>query len=142
MTLGRRILIALLIVGLAASGYVAVQRHRTESRNRAVEIVVDWDEVQEIASSTGTSPVDVLKRFKRAGVTSVAVSEQTFQDAMDDGLIGTFRGNSYFVAPNSEHRIVGCVNSILSKRVLSPHMNAIFFDGHVERVNGYSGVPR
>lgn len=86
--MGKRVvLIALLIVGLAASGFVAVQRYKTEARNRAVEIVVDWDEVQSIAAATGTSPVDVLKRFKGAGVTSVAVSEQTLSDAISNGQV-------------------------------------------------------
>lgn len=84
--MGKRVvIIALLIVGLAAAGFVAVQRYRTESKNRAVEIVVDWDEVQQIASATGTSPVDVLKRFKASGVTSVAVSEKTLSNSIADG---------------------------------------------------------
>lgn len=86
MTLGKRVFIAaLLVLGLLASGYVAVQRYRTESRNKAVELVVDWDEVQQMAASTGTSPVDVLKRLKSVGVTSVAVSAETIKDAIDDG---------------------------------------------------------
>ncbi len=86
MALGKRVvLIVLLIVGLAASGFVGVQRYRTESKNRAVEIVVDWDEIQQIASATGTSPVDVLRRFKTSGVTSVAIAEETLKDAINDG---------------------------------------------------------
>ena len=83
--MGRQILIALLIVGLVASAYVAVQRHRVESRNKAVEIVVDWDEVQQIATSAGMRPVEVLERFKRAGATSLAVTEQTVKDALQNG---------------------------------------------------------
>lgn len=83
--MGRKILIALLIVGLVASSYVAVQRHRTESRDKAVEIVVDWDEVQQIATATGARPVAVLERFKRAGATSVAVTELTVKDALQNG---------------------------------------------------------
>lgn len=84
--MGKRVvLIALLIVGLLASGFVAVQRYRAESRNKAVEIVVDWDEVQQIAAATGKSPADVLKRFKAAGVTSVAITQETLKDAIQNG---------------------------------------------------------
>lgn len=111
--MGRRILIALLIVGLAASGYVAVQRHKTESRNRAVEIVVDWDEVQQIASATGTTPVDVLKRFKRAGVTSVAVAERTFRDAIDNGQVTLDGDGACRIDSRSAHRIIPYLNSLL-----------------------------
>jgi len=86
--MGKRVfVVALLVIGLLASGFVAVQRYRTESRNKAVELVVDWDEVQQLAASTGTTPVDVLKRFKASGVTSVAVSEETLKDALDNRQI-------------------------------------------------------
>ncbi len=84
--MGKRVfIIALLVLGLLASGYVAVQRYRTESRNKAVELVVDWDEIQQMAAASGTTPVDVLRRFKAVGVTSVAVSQETVKDAIDRG---------------------------------------------------------
>lgn len=70
-----------------AAGYVAAQRYRVEAKNRAVEIVVDWDEVQQLAAATGNSPASVLDRFKKAGVTSVAITEQTVRDAVSNGQI-------------------------------------------------------
>lgn len=81
------VLIVLLIIGLAASGYVALQRVRVESRNRAVDLVVDYDEIAELAAATGKTPLDVLKDFKNAGVTGVAVTEMTFKDAVDKGYL-------------------------------------------------------
>lgn len=116
MALGKRVvLIALLIVGLAASGFVAVQRYRTESRNRAVEIVVDWDEVQQIASATGTKPADVLKRFKSSGVTSVAIAEETLKDAITDGeAIITPTGCD--VKPRAAKRIENYLGKILLEK--------------------------
>ncbi len=95
--MGRRVIAALLIIGLMAAGYVAVQRYRVEAKNRAVEIVVDWDEVQQLAAATGNSPASVLDRFKKAGVTSVAITEQTVRDAISNGQI--------IIEPNSEIRI-------------------------------------
>lgn len=113
MTLGKKLLVALVIVGLVASGYVAVQRHRTESRNKAVEIVVDWDEVQQIAAATGTSPVYVLARFKRAGATSVAVAEQTFQDAINNGQITLDGDGACRIDSRSASRISHYLGSLL-----------------------------
>lgn len=82
--MGKRVaIVGLLVLGLLGSGYVAVQRYRTESRNKAVELVVDWDEVQQMAAASGAAPVDVLKRLKSAGVTSMAVSQQTLKDLLD-----------------------------------------------------------
>lgn len=118
--MGKRvILIALLIVGLLASGYVGVQRYRTESRNRAVEIVVDWDEIQQLAAATGTTPVDVLKRFKIAGATSVAVSEETLRDAIDNGEALVNSGGELTFASGSTDRIarhlIGALPSLESR---------------------------
>ena len=81
----KTVLLALLIVGLVAAAFVGVQRYRVESRNRAVEIVVDYDEIQQLAAATGSTPTDVLKRFKKSGITSVAIAQQTLRDAMDNG---------------------------------------------------------
>ncbi|MCE5198376.1 MAG: DUF5693 family protein [Armatimonadota bacterium] len=88
MSIGRRIFIlAALIIGLAASFYVAGQRARVESRNKAVQMVLDYGEMQGIAASTGNSVVDVMRKFKDAGATSVAIDEETVGSAIDDRLI-------------------------------------------------------
>ena len=78
-----------MVVALAASIYVAAQRVRVESRNKAVELVVDYAEIAQITAATGQSPIDVLRALKQSGVTSVAVSERTVRDLMDTGEIFT-----------------------------------------------------
>ena len=92
----RIVVVALLVVGLAASAFVGVQRARVESGDRAVELVVDYDEVRQLAAAAGTSPVDVLKRLKGAGATSVAVTELTWKDAVDRGEIVASTPRQYY----------------------------------------------
>ena len=87
----RIILFILLAAGLAASCYIAGQRTRVESRNRAVEIVLDYDEVAQIASAQSMTPTEVLRQFKAVGVTSVAVTENTVRDAIDDRTLTQYR---------------------------------------------------
>ena len=77
------VLIAILVIGLGASLFVAAQRARVESRNKAVELVVDYNEIAQITAATGKSPVEALRSLKESGVTSVAVSEETVRDVMD-----------------------------------------------------------
>lgn len=92
--MNRRLLVfALLLIGLCGALYVAAQRIRVESRDKAVEIVLDYDEIQQMAAATGTSPVDVMKRFKDAGATSVAITEETFGDAIKNGNVIIGDGN-------------------------------------------------
>ncbi len=101
----RIILLTLLIAGLAASCYVAGQRTRVEYRNRAVEIVLDYDEVAQIAAAQAMSPADVLRKFKGVGVTSVAITEDTFRDAVDDRTLMPY-GPRQFVIPKDKSNAI------------------------------------
>lgn len=114
--LGRRVVAALLIIGLVASGYVAVQRYRVEAKNRAVEIVVDWDEVQQLAAATGNSPERVLNRFKKAGVTSVAITEQTVRDAISNGLITIEPNSKILISEPYSRRITDYLQGLMPGR--------------------------
>lgn len=77
----------LILLGLATSVWVAWQRMRVESANRAVELVVDWSQVQEVATSFGLDPSVLLGRLKAEGVTGVAVAEDTLASLRDQGWI-------------------------------------------------------
>ncbi|MGB9619859.1 MAG: DUF5693 family protein, partial [Armatimonadota bacterium] len=83
----KKVLIAILCVGLAASAHTAAQRLRVESRNKAVELVVDYSEIAQISAATGKPPVEILRSLKQSGVTSVALSEKTVRDLMDGGYL-------------------------------------------------------
>ena len=83
----KSILIVILIVGLLASLFVAAQRVKVESRNKAVELVVDYAEIAQIVAATGRSEMDVLRSLKQNGVTGVAVTEQTIRDLVESGAV-------------------------------------------------------
>ncbi|MCL5104019.1 MAG: DUF5693 family protein [Armatimonadetes bacterium] len=102
----RCVVLLLLFIGLAASLYVAGQRARVESGNKAVEIVLDYGEIQQIAASTGKSPVQVMRRFKAAGATSVAITEQTLKDVVDNGELIPVPRLGYSVIPKVGDEIV------------------------------------
>jgi hypothetical protein len=82
----RAVLMAMLAVGVLAALYCAGLRYRVEQRNRRAEIVVDYAEIARLSSATGLSPRTILQRFKEAGVTAVAVTEDTLQTLMDSGV--------------------------------------------------------
>jgi hypothetical protein len=89
--LSRRIAIAaVLICGLAASCFVIGRRARVESANTAVEIIVDYGEAQQIAASTGKNVVSVLKAFRQAGATGLAVPEDTIKDLIESHAMAPY----------------------------------------------------
>ncbi|NLN75629.1 MAG: hypothetical protein GX139_04920 [Armatimonadetes bacterium] len=118
--MAKRVLIALLIIGLLAAGYCAAQRYRVESRNRAVEIVIDWDEVTALAAATGQSPDSVLKHFKNAGATSVAIAEQTFKDAVAGGQITLQPNGEISIDQGCSQRILDYIEGLLPSRSILP----------------------
>ena len=80
-------LICLILVGLAAALISFEHRFATEARNRRVELVIDWADAQALANTT-TSPIgDVLTRLKQAGITTVAVTEETLDLLRANGIL-------------------------------------------------------
>ena len=71
------ILYTLIALGTLAGIYGSVRRYQAEALNRAVEIAVDYDEVRGLAQMTGATVPEALYQLKSAGVTSVAVTEDT-----------------------------------------------------------------
>ncbi|MCE5315310.1 MAG: DUF5693 family protein [Armatimonadota bacterium] len=121
------IAILLLIVGLGSSCFVAWQRLRAESRNRAVEIVLDYSEIQDLAAASGMSVKQIARKFKEAGATSVAISEQTMGVAIDNRLITPYGAQRYAVVGNNAERIAAHLRMALPKlsnRIISTPLNA------------------
>jgi hypothetical protein len=67
----------LVLAGALASLRVASSRWSSETANRAVEIVVDWDEVRGLAEVTGTPTDEALRLFYAAGARGLAIGEDT-----------------------------------------------------------------
>ena len=72
----RLILTIALIAGLLASLYVSVLRVRKEHNARRVEIVMDYPDFSALARSYGYDEEQLLIALRRAGLTSLAVSEE------------------------------------------------------------------
>ncbi len=64
-------------MGLIASLWSGSRRWQTETRNRGVEITLDMAEVRTLSAAEGVPLGDLLRRFRKAGVTSVAIQEET-----------------------------------------------------------------
>ena len=72
----RRVLLAVLALGLLACFYVGVRRERHEHRANRVEIVMDDADFQSLARSYAYDQRAFLIALRRAGLTSLAVQEE------------------------------------------------------------------
>lgn len=109
----RVLLIALLIVGLAASSFVVGQRARVESRNKAVDLVLEYAEIEQLSAATGRSVTDILRDFKGAGATSVAITEQTMRDAIQNRSVAAAGARRYAAGRAEAQRIANHLRMVI-----------------------------
>ena len=76
-----------LAISTATSVWVAVERYRDESANKAVDLIVDMPDVRLLAGVSGEPVWEVLKQLKDSGATAVAVAEETIDDWIYSGKI-------------------------------------------------------
>jgi hypothetical protein len=82
-----RLLVVVMAAGVAAAVYAGALRWRVEMPNRAVALVLDWQEVEALAAASGVSPAAVLERLRAAGATDVAIGEQHLSDLVAAGRV-------------------------------------------------------
>ncbi len=81
------LILLLVLPGLVTALVLAGHRYSLESRNKAVELTLDYGELLNLSVSSGSPMPALLERFKSVGVTSVAVSERLLAELASTGQI-------------------------------------------------------
>ncbi|MDR3590963.1 MAG: DUF5693 family protein [Negativicutes bacterium] len=87
-----RVLLVLIIVGLLASMVIGWQRHAVEENNSRVEMVIDYEDVVELAETEGIAVPFLMQQFKDAGITSLSVYETTLEKLQKSGKLTVLSG--------------------------------------------------
>ena len=90
-----RVLIVLIFLGLIAALAIGWQRHALESTNLRVEMVMDYEDIVELAEVEGTPVPALLQQFKDAGLTSLAVYETTLEKLNKSGKVTAMPGSHF-----------------------------------------------
>ena len=80
-----RYAVVILIVALVASLAVAAFRMRTESHARRVELAMDYTDLNALARANDYNPAAFLIALRRAGLTSLALTEELGANVGDNG---------------------------------------------------------
>lgn len=81
------ILFVLIGLGIIAGLYTAKKRFHAESHNRAVELVIDWPDAMALANTHSREIDAVLSDLRGAGITTVAVMEETLESLHSSGVL-------------------------------------------------------
>ncbi len=79
------LLTVLILVGLVAGLSATAKRYRVEARNRRVEIALEWQEVTQLAQSSGQALPGLLGAFHAQGVSTMVVQEDTLTTLEQSG---------------------------------------------------------
>ena len=82
-----KILLIAIAAGLIASLVIAGQRHAVETHNTQVDMVMDYDSLRELSEREGIDFAEILRKFKSAGITSLAIYDTTFEKLTRAGKV-------------------------------------------------------
>lgn len=77
----------LVAIGTLAGLYAAGKRLQSEAKNRRVEIAMEYTDVLQLASASGQPLSSVMTSLKNAGLTSLAITEDTLTSLQNDGEV-------------------------------------------------------
>lgn len=105
----------ILAVALLASLAVGAFRFQIERHTRGVEIAMDYNDFLQLAKSYDYKPEAFLIALRRAGLTSLALSEELGADVGDDGDVDVMTGtqllNASRLAPIADPSLAALVRS-------------------------------
>ena len=87
-----KLLTVLILIGAAAGGWISWQRYHVESTASTVEMVYDYRNILESAAVERTPVDDLFSLYRKSGITSLAVYDETLEHLMNHGFIQVYRG--------------------------------------------------
>lgn len=88
----KKILGAIVIVGVIASLIVGYNRMVIDAKNNVVELALDFKDLTELSRLSGRSIPDLLDEAKKAGITDIAIYEDTIIDLTVKGKAAYLSG--------------------------------------------------
>lgn len=87
-----RMLLICILIGLMASLTIVWQRHNVEENNTKVELVMEYEDVVELAQLEGVPLDGLMGQVRDAGITSLAVYETTLEKLTKSGKVTAVSG--------------------------------------------------
>lgn len=80
-----KILISIILVAVVVSSVISIGRINVESKNNSLDIVVDYNELEQMAKQSDHDMAWWLDEFKKMGINKVGLSEESLHSLMDSG---------------------------------------------------------
>ena len=85
-------LAVLMFIGFCAAGLISWQRFEVEHNAKQVEMVYDYYNVIDSAVEEGKSADELFSLYKKSGITSLAIYDETPEKLINHNFIRVYRG--------------------------------------------------
>ena len=92
-----KVLAFLILLGALVCGYISWERYHVEKNATTVEMVYDYNNIVESASVEHTSMEHLFSLYKKSGITSLAVYDETLEKLMNHGHVLVYRGSEMMI---------------------------------------------
>lgn len=90
-----RILLCLILAGFLSALWISWQRNQVERASDTVEMVYDYDNVMDTAALENTTPGQLFDLYRKSGITSLAVYEETPKKLSAHGELSIMQGSDF-----------------------------------------------
>lgn len=90
-----KVLAVLIFIGVIAAGMISLQRSHVESSATAVENVYDYYNIIDSASVEKKSADELFSLYRKSGVTSLAVYDETPEKLVNHDYLRIYRGSEF-----------------------------------------------
>lgn len=113
-----KILLLAIAVGLIAALAIAGQRHAVEISNSQVDMAMDFESLYNLAEREGYELDDILKQFKDAGITSLAIYDATFEKLTRQGKVIALSGSEILSNYHSGMQLTSLWKNAVEKNLI------------------------
>ena len=92
-----KVLAFLILLGALVCGYISWERYHVEKNATTVEMVYDYNNIVESASVEHSSMEHLFSLYKKSGITSLAIYDETLEKLMNHGHVLVYRGSEMMI---------------------------------------------
>ena len=90
-----RLLAILIFLGACSGAWISWERYHVEENATRVEMVYDYNHIIDSAAEEGKTPEELFNLYKKSGVTSLAVYDETPEKLINHNYIRVYRGYDF-----------------------------------------------
>ncbi len=94
----KKVFIVFIVISFILSLIVGIKRSAIENDYKQIDLVMSLNKIRELSIKDGYDEYELLKELKSAGITSIAIQEDTIQTLVSQGKIAFFSTNDIYKA--------------------------------------------